>query len=51
MICNIFSIRLFNSPEKILIKMHKTRKLLEMESRVAVPVSVLPWVIYMAGEL
>jgi hypothetical protein len=31
------------SPEKILIKIHRTRKLLEMESRIAVVVSVLPW--------
>ena len=29
--------------EKILIKIHRTRKLLEMESRIAVAVSVLPW--------
>ena len=34
----------FNSPEKILIKIHRTRKLLKMESRIAVAVSVLPWV-------
>ena len=32
-----------NSPEKILMKIHRTRKLLEMESRIAVAVSVLPW--------
>ena len=32
------------SPEKILIKTHRTRNLLEMKSRVAVAVSVLPWV-------
>ena len=30
------------SPEKILIKPHINRKLLEIESRIAVAVSVLP---------
>ena len=33
-----------NSPERILIKIHITRKLLEMELQVAVAVLVLPWV-------
>ena len=33
-----------DSPEKILTKIHITRKVLEMESRIAVAVSVLPWV-------
>ena len=40
---------------KLLIKTHITRRLLEMESRVAVAVSVLPWGAttwtYMAGKL
>ena len=37
-------VKMTNSPEKILIKIHRTRKLLKMESRIAVAVSVLPWV-------
>ena len=36
--------RVFNSPENILIKIHRTKKLSKTESRVAVAVSVLPWV-------
>ena len=46
----------YDSPEKSLIKIHIIRKLWEMESRIAVAVSILPCMgattlIYMTGEL